>query len=149
MRLQASRCVSEPLQAYQSNLKPFIVSQHIINEMGGTHADLISDIGVGEEQLKALSLLVLQLPETNYHTLRLLLGFLKEVVHHQSANRMTAANVATVMGPSLFPLPASVAKANRKHAAKSLTQGAILFSIFIYHVPHVHHVWWKTPPSSV
>lgn len=83
----------------------------------------VADIGVGEEQLKALSLLVLQLPETNYHTLRLLLGFLKEVVHHQSTNRMTAANVATVMGPSLFPLPAPAAKANRKHAAKSLTQG--------------------------
>ena len=73
--------------------------------------------------MKVLSLLVLQLPETNYHTLRLLLRFLKDVVDHQSTNKMTATNVATVMGPNLFPLPPLDAKANRKNSAKTLSQG--------------------------
>jgi len=83
----------------------------------------VADIGVLEDQLKVLSLLVLQLPETNYHTLRLLLRFLKDVVDHQSTNKMTATNVATVMGPNLFPLPPLDAKANRKNSAKTLSQG--------------------------
>jgi len=83
----------------------------------------VADIGGIEEQLRALSLLVLQLPEANYHTLRSLLRFLKDVVEHQSTNRMTASNVATVMGPNLFPLPPVAAKTNSKTAAKTLTQG--------------------------
>ena len=98
----------------------------------------ITDIGGIEEQLRALSLLVLQLPEANYHTLRSLLRFLKDVVEHQSTNRMTASNVATVMGPNLFPLPPVAAKTNSKTAAKTLTQGVTLS----YTIPP------PPPPSS-
>ena len=103
-----------------------------------------ADIGVLEDQLKVLSLLVLQLPETNYHTLRLLLRFLKDVVDHQSTNKMTATNVATVMGPNLFPLPPLDAKANRKNSAKTLSQGVNPPSI----PDQFHSTPISTSPSS-
>ena len=61
------------------------------------------DIPVYEDQIKALNLLIVQLPDNNCQTLRVLLRFLTEVADHSSKNRMTVNNIATVMGPSLFP----------------------------------------------
>lgn len=81
----------------------------------------VADIAAVELQLKALSLLVLQLPEANYHTLHLLLHFLSDVVAHQSTNLMSAVNVATMLGPNLFPL--QLAKRKRKNAIDTLSDG--------------------------
>lgn len=71
-----------------------------------------------DDQIKALNLLIVQLPEPNCQTLRHLLRFLNDVVEHETHNRMTANNVATVMGPNLFP--PRISKASNKSNAESL-----------------------------
>lgn len=77
-----------------------------------------------EDQIWALNLLIIQLPDVNCQTLRLLLRFLKDVVDHQAQNRMTVNNVATVMGPNLFP--PRISKASTKTNMESLTDGVSL-----------------------
>ena len=89
-------------------------------------------------QLKALSLLVLQLPDVNYHTLRLLLGFMSDVVQHQAWNRMNATNVATVIGPNLFP--PKIVKPSRKNTAEALAQGVFHFCLFLLYKT-LHFKW--------
>ena len=84
----------------------------------------IKDITSLDDQIKALNLLIIQLPEANCQTLRLLLRFLNEVVDHQTQNRMTVNNVATVMGPNLFP--PRVAKTSSKSSLESLNDGVSL-----------------------
>ena len=73
---------------------------------------------------------MLQLPEANYHTLHLLLHFLSDVVAHQSTNLMSAVNVATMLGPNLFPL--QLAKRKRKNAIDTLSDGVFLSIQFIF-----------------
>lgn len=46
--------------------------------------------------------LLQQLPEVHYSLLRYLCCFLKLVEHNHGKNRMTAFNLATVFGPSVF-----------------------------------------------
>lgn len=81
----------------------------------------VGDMTIFDDQIWALNLLIIQLPDVNYQTLRLLLRFLKDVVDHQAHNRMTVNNVATVMGPNLFP--PRISKASTKSNMESLTDG--------------------------
>ncbi|XP_057264865.1 rho GTPase-activating protein 18 isoform X5 [Pezoporus wallicus] len=55
-----------------------------------------------KQQLQALNLLVLLLPEANRDTLKVLLEFLQRVIDHREKNKMTLKNVAMVMAPNLF-----------------------------------------------
>ncbi|XP_071335015.1 rho GTPase-activating protein 18 isoform X2 [Trachinotus anak] len=55
-----------------------------------------------KQQLQALNLLVLLLPEPNRDTLKALVEFLKRVIDHQAKNRMTLNNVSVVMAPNIF-----------------------------------------------
>lgn len=80
-----------------------------------------ADISNLDDQMRALNLLIIQLPDPNYQTLRLLLRFLADVVDHQDCNRMTANNIATVMGPNLFP--PRISKAGNKNNVESLANG--------------------------
>ncbi|XP_070589593.1 rho GTPase-activating protein 18 isoform X2 [Erythrolamprus reginae] len=55
-----------------------------------------------KQQLQALNLLVLLLPEGNRDTLKVLLEFLQRVIDHRDKNKMNLKNVAMVMAPNLF-----------------------------------------------
>lgn len=55
-----------------------------------------------KQQLQALNLLVILLPEANRDTLKVLLEFLQRVIDHREKNKMTLNNVAMVMAPNLF-----------------------------------------------
>ncbi|XP_038597132.1 rho GTPase-activating protein 18 [Tachyglossus aculeatus] len=55
-----------------------------------------------KQQLQALNLLIILLPEANRDTLKVLLEFLERVIDHREKNKMTARNVAMVMAPNLF-----------------------------------------------
>ncbi|XP_044280671.1 rho GTPase-activating protein 18 isoform X2 [Varanus komodoensis] len=55
-----------------------------------------------KQQLQALNLLVLLLPEVNRDTLKALLEFLQRVIDHRDENKMNLKNVAMVMTPNLF-----------------------------------------------
>ena len=88
--------------------------------------DLFSQVGdmkKVDDQLKTLNYLVIQLPDANCQTLKQLLSFLDLVVEHSDCNRMTAANVATVMGPNLLP-PRINSKVTRKNSSlETITTG--------------------------
>uniref|UniRef100_A0A4W4EEI1 Rho GTPase activating protein 18 n=1 Tax=Electrophorus electricus TaxID=8005 RepID=A0A4W4EEI1_ELEEL len=55
-----------------------------------------------KQQLQALNLLVLLLPEPSRDTLKALLEFLQRVIDHKEQNRMTLNNIAVVMAPNIF-----------------------------------------------
>ncbi|XP_037541301.1 rho GTPase-activating protein 18 [Nematolebias whitei] len=55
-----------------------------------------------KQQLQALNLLVLLLPEANRDTLKALVEFFQHVIDHQAKNKMTLNNVSVVMAPNIF-----------------------------------------------
>uniref|UniRef100_A0A671SZZ5 Rho GTPase-activating protein 18-like n=1 Tax=Sinocyclocheilus anshuiensis TaxID=1608454 RepID=A0A671SZZ5_9TELE len=55
-----------------------------------------------KQQLQALNLLVLLLPEPNRDTLKALMEFFQRVIDHKDRNKMTLNNVAVVMAPNIF-----------------------------------------------
>nr|XP_005551854.1 PREDICTED: rho GTPase-activating protein 18 [Macaca fascicularis] len=55
-----------------------------------------------KQQLQALNLLVILLPDANRDTLKALLEFLQRVIDNKEKNKMTVMNVAMVMAPNLF-----------------------------------------------
>ncbi|XP_006834737.1 PREDICTED: rho GTPase-activating protein 18-like [Chrysochloris asiatica] len=54
------------------------------------------------QQLQALNLLVILLPEANRDTLKALLEFLQRVIDNKEKNKMTVMNIAMIMAPNLF-----------------------------------------------
>ncbi|XP_031236517.1 rho GTPase-activating protein 18 isoform X2 [Mastomys coucha] len=62
----------------------------------------VQNLPTKREQLQALNLLVILLPEANRDTLKALLEFLQRVIDNKEKNKMTAVNVAMVMAPNLF-----------------------------------------------
>ncbi|XP_057167038.1 rho GTPase-activating protein 18 isoform X3 [Ursus arctos] len=55
-----------------------------------------------KQQLQALNLLVILLPDANRDMLKALLDFLQRVIDNREKNKMTTMNVAMVMAPNLF-----------------------------------------------
>eukprot|EP01118_Nematostelium_gracile_P017049 TRINITY_DN7171_c0_g2_i1.p1 TRINITY_DN7171_c0_g2~~TRINITY_DN7171_c0_g2_i1.p1 ORF type:complete len:406 (+),score=101.87 TRINITY_DN7171_c0_g2_i1:55-1218(+) len=55
-----------------------------------------------EERARALRPIVQQLPTTNRETLHTLMNFTINVVKYEHKNKMTASNLATVLGPNLI-----------------------------------------------
>ncbi|KAL4649094.1 rho GTPase-activating protein 18 isoform X1 [Arapaima gigas] len=55
-----------------------------------------------KQQLQALNLLVLLLPQASRDTLKVLLEFFQRVIDHKEHNKMTLNNVAMVMAPNIF-----------------------------------------------
>ncbi|KAJ8385911.1 hypothetical protein AAFF_G00178730 [Aldrovandia affinis] len=55
-----------------------------------------------KQQLQALNLLVLLLPESSRDTLKALMEFFQRVINHKERNKMTINNVAVVMAPNIF-----------------------------------------------
>ncbi|XP_012578495.1 PREDICTED: rho GTPase-activating protein 18 isoform X2 [Condylura cristata] len=54
------------------------------------------------QQLQALNLLVILLPDANRDTLKALLEFLQRIIDNKEKNKMTAMNIAMIMAPNLF-----------------------------------------------
>lgn len=55
-----------------------------------------------KQQLQALNLLVLLLPEPSRDTLKALMEFFQRVTDHKDQNKMTVSNVSVVMAPNIF-----------------------------------------------
>ncbi|XP_032959268.1 rho GTPase-activating protein 18 isoform X2 [Rhinolophus ferrumequinum] len=62
----------------------------------------VHNLPTKEQQLQALNLLVILLPDANRDTLKALLEFLQRVIDNKEKNKMTLMNVAMVMAPNLF-----------------------------------------------
>ncbi|XP_077018988.1 rho GTPase-activating protein 18 isoform X2 [Tamandua tetradactyla] len=74
----------------------------------------VQNLPTKRQQLQALNLLVLLLPDTNRDMLKALLEFLQRVIDNKEKNKMTALNVAMVMAPSLFMCRAEGLKASEQ-----------------------------------
>ncbi|XP_012516247.1 PREDICTED: rho GTPase-activating protein 18 [Propithecus coquereli] len=64
--------------------------------------NLSADLPTKKQQLQALNLLVILLPDANRDTLKALLEFLQRVIDNKEKNKMTVKNIAMVMAPNLF-----------------------------------------------
>ncbi|XP_063522640.1 rho GTPase-activating protein 18 isoform X3 [Pongo pygmaeus] len=62
----------------------------------------VQNLPTKKQQLQALNLLVILLPDANRDTLKALLEFLQKVIDNKEKNKMTVMNVAMVMAPNLF-----------------------------------------------
>ncbi|KAM5283099.1 rho GTPase-activating protein 18 isoform 3-T3 [Hipposideros larvatus] len=62
----------------------------------------VQNLPTKKQQLQALNLLVILLPDANRDTLKALLEFLQRVIDNKDKNKMTLKNVAMVMAPNLF-----------------------------------------------
>ncbi|XP_011807043.1 PREDICTED: rho GTPase-activating protein 18 isoform X2 [Colobus angolensis palliatus] len=62
----------------------------------------VQSLPTKKQQLQALNLLVILLPDANRDTLKALLEFLQRVIDNKEKNKMTVMNVAMVMAPNLF-----------------------------------------------
>ncbi|KAM8788743.1 rho GTPase-activating protein 18 isoform 2-T2 [Rhynchonycteris naso] len=62
----------------------------------------VQNLSTKKQQLQALNLLVILLPDANRDTLKALLEFLQRVIDNKEKNKMTLRNVAMVMAPNLF-----------------------------------------------
>uniref|UniRef100_A0A667GHQ0 Rho GTPase activating protein 18 n=1 Tax=Lynx canadensis TaxID=61383 RepID=A0A667GHQ0_LYNCA len=62
----------------------------------------VQNLPTKRQQLQALNLLVILLPDANRDTLKALLEFLQRVIDNKDKNKMTTMNVAMVMAPNLF-----------------------------------------------
>lgn len=62
----------------------------------------IDKLPTKKQQLHALNLLVLLLPEANRDTLKALVEFFQRVIDHQAGNKMTLNNVSVIMAPNIF-----------------------------------------------
>ncbi|XP_025239365.1 rho GTPase-activating protein 18 isoform X2 [Theropithecus gelada] len=62
----------------------------------------VQNLPTKKQQLQALNLLVILLPDANRDTLKALLEFLQRVIDNKEKNKMTVMNVAMVMAPNLF-----------------------------------------------
>jgi hypothetical protein len=55
-----------------------------------------------QERAEALKPLVAKLPDVNRQTLKCLMGLCANITEHVDKNKMTASNLATVLGPNLL-----------------------------------------------
>lgn len=62
----------------------------------------VQNLPTKKQQLQALNLLAILLPDANRDTLKALLEFLQRVIDNKEKNKMTVMNVAMVMAPNLF-----------------------------------------------
>lgn len=91
-----------------------------------------------KQQLQALNLLMLLLPDANRDTLKALLEFLQRVVDRRQANKMTLKNVAMVMAPNLFSVHGSRLKANEQ---SELTMAAGTANVMLLMIKYQEILW--------
>ncbi|ESP02660.1 hypothetical protein LOTGIDRAFT_138035, partial [Lottia gigantea] len=96
------------------------------------------------EQLYALNLLILLLPDCHRDTLKLLIMFLRNVVAHSNENKMGLTNVAMIMAPNLFLVPSS--RKIKTVQEVELNRAAGTSKIITFLINYQDHLW--NIPSS-
>uniref|UniRef100_A0A8C4R7D2 Rho GTPase activating protein 18 n=1 Tax=Eptatretus burgeri TaxID=7764 RepID=A0A8C4R7D2_EPTBU len=112
----------------------------------------IQDIPSQKQQLQALNLLIMLLPDPNRDMLQALLVFLHKVCIHEKYNRMSVRNVALVMAPNLFlPRRSPTEVTGSRRVGRSGTGIAsitrllinyqqLLWTVPVFLVQHVRHL---------
>lgn len=97
------------------------------------------------DQMKALNLLIMALPDAHRNSLELLLRFLQKVVAYKNENKMSLSNVAMIMAPNLF-LPSSSKKLkNFKDWELSIAVPANIVKLMVKYLD----ILWTVPPSMI
>ncbi|XP_075410684.1 rho GTPase-activating protein 18 isoform X2 [Tenrec ecaudatus] len=97
------------------------------------------------EQLQALNLLVILLPEANRDTLKALLEFLQRVIDNREKNKMTVMNIAMVMAPNLFMCHTLGVKLNEQRELAMAAGTASIMHLLIKY----QEILWTIPKFIV
>ncbi|KAL0967371.1 hypothetical protein UPYG_G00251400 [Umbra pygmaea] len=94
-----------------------------------------------KQQLQALNLLVLLLPESSRDTLKALMEFFQRVIDHKEKNKMTLNNVAMVMAPNIFMFKGFRNKISKQQEFYMATETANIVRLLIRY----QNLLWTIP----
>uniref|UniRef100_A0A3B5QTM4 Rho GTPase activating protein 18 n=1 Tax=Xiphophorus maculatus TaxID=8083 RepID=A0A3B5QTM4_XIPMA len=101
----------------------------------------VNKLPTKKQQLQALNLLVLLLPEANRDTLKALVEFFQRVINHQVKNKMTLNNVSVVMAPNIFMFKGFRSKVTEQQEFSMATSTANIVRLLIRY----QNLLWTIP----
>ncbi|XP_010793475.1 rho GTPase-activating protein 18 isoform X3 [Notothenia coriiceps] len=101
----------------------------------------VNKLPTKKQQLQALNLLILLLPETNRDTLKALVEFFHRVIDHQDKNKMTLNNVSVVMAPNIFMFKGFRSKVTEQQEFSMATSTAHIVRLLIRY----QNLLWTIP----
>lgn len=101
----------------------------------------VNNLPTKKQQLQALNLLVLLLPETIRDTLKALVEFFQRVIEHQVKNKMTLNNVSVVMAPNIFMFKGFRCKVTEQQEFSMATSTANIVRLLIRY----QNLLWTIP----
>ncbi|XP_039981242.1 rho GTPase-activating protein 18 isoform X2 [Xiphias gladius] len=101
----------------------------------------VNKLPTKKQQLQALNLLVLLLPEPNRDTLKALVEFFQRVIDHQAKNKMTLNNVSVVMAPNIFMFKGFRSKVTEQQEFSMATNTANIVRLLIRY----QNLLWTIP----
>uniref|UniRef100_A0A8C4DV35 Rho GTPase activating protein 18 n=1 Tax=Dicentrarchus labrax TaxID=13489 RepID=A0A8C4DV35_DICLA len=105
----------------------------------------VNKLPTKKQQLQALNLLVLLLPEANRDTLKALVEFFQRVIDHQAKNKMTLNNVSVVMAPNIFMFKGFRSKVTEQQEFSMATSTANIVRLLIRY----QNLLWTIPKFIV
>nr|XP_046147427.1 rho GTPase-activating protein 18-like isoform X2 [Oncorhynchus gorbuscha] len=93
------------------------------------------------QQLQALNLVILLLPESSRDVLKALMEFLQRVIDHKEQNKMTLNNVAVVMAPNIFMFKGFRNKISMQQELSMATETANIVRLLIRY----QNLLWTIP----
>ncbi|XP_023829299.1 rho GTPase-activating protein 18-like [Salvelinus sp. IW2-2015] len=94
-----------------------------------------------KQQLQALNLVVLLLPESSRDVLKSLMEFLQRVIDHKEQNKMTLNNIAVVMAPNIFMFKGFRNKISMQQELSMATETANIVRLLIRY----QNLLWTIP----
>ncbi|XP_042246917.1 rho GTPase-activating protein 18 isoform X2 [Thunnus maccoyii] len=101
----------------------------------------VNKLPTKKQQLQALNLLVLLLPEANRDTLKALVEFFQRVIDHQAKNKMTLNNVSVVIAPNIFMFKGFRSKVTEQQEFSMATSTANIVRLLIRY----QNLLWTIP----
>ncbi|XP_068565016.1 rho GTPase-activating protein 18 isoform X3 [Cebidichthys violaceus] len=101
----------------------------------------VNKLPTKKQQLQALNLLVLLLPEANRDTFKALVEFFQRVIDHQAKNKMTLNNVSVVMAPNIFMFKGFRSKVTEQQEFSMATSTANIVRLLIRY----QNLLWTIP----
>ncbi|CAJ1077342.1 rho GTPase-activating protein 18 isoform X2 [Xyrichtys novacula] len=105
----------------------------------------VNKLPTKKQQLQALNLLILLLPEANRDTLKALVEFFQRVIDHQAKNKMTLNNVSVVMAPNIFMFKGFRSKVTEQQEFSMATSTANIVRLLIRY----QNLLWTIPKFIV
>ncbi|XP_024275750.1 rho GTPase-activating protein 18 isoform X3 [Oncorhynchus tshawytscha] len=101
----------------------------------------LTELPTKTQQLQALNLVVLLLPESSRDVLKALMEFLQRVIDHKEQNKMTLNNIAVVMAPNIFMFKGFRNKISMQQELSMATETANIVRLLIRY----QNLLWTIP----